>query len=182
MEQLERQIRHTLLLPLVLGLYISTPWISEQTGANLTLFRLAGAFLCAWSIVVVWMDIILLRGAPPESTLLHTNPGKRELLWRLADTPGLERQGWSWQFKAVGAWVGYGAGFATAAAVLWYSTRSASLGRPVIVAGAGTLVVSAVLILSRLAFERWATAHPETVERILNTPQAQLQLEQDQAE
>lgn len=182
MGNLQAQLRYTLLLSLTLALYVLTPWIDERTGTDMTFFQPAATILVSLSTVFVWANIILLRGAPPESRLLLTKQGKRELLWRLADEPELERQGWPWQLKTIAVWTGYGAGFVTLTlAALTLFSRTYGQPFPVLVTlGTVTLIVSFALILTRLAFERWAKAHAEVVDRILKTPTAQAVLEHTQ--
>ena len=182
MKYLVSLIRFTLLLALTLVLHSLTPWLSEQTRTPPALWRLATTIMIGSTVVFCWMHVILLRAAPPEGELLLSAPSKRELLWRLADEPAVEHQGWPWRLKTVGAWTGYGAGIATAAASTWFGNRYEPPYFSLLTTlGAATLVVSVVLILTRLAFERWAKNHPEAVERTLSTAQAQALLERAQS-
>lgn len=178
MDYLKALLRYTLLLALTLALYVLTPRIGEQTGIHTTLPQAAATTLITLSATFIWLQIILLRGAPPKASLLLTEEGKRELLWRLVDEPSFERPGWPRQFKTVGAWTSYGAGFTTAATPTWYTTRTElPVSFPIIILGAATVVVSVVLIFTRLTFERWAETHPDAVEHVLNAPTARAVLE-----
>jgi len=47
-----------------------------------------------------------------------------------------------------------------------------------VVLGVPTLTASVLFLVARLGFERWAKAHPEVVERVLNIPKVQDVLEQ----
>lgn len=183
MDYLKSLLRYTLVLPLALALYLLTPWVGEQTGTDTTFLQPTSAIIVSLSTVFVWMNIILLRAAPPEANLLLTEEGKRELLWRLADEQGLERQGWPWRLKTIGVWTGYGAGFITLTlAALTLFGRTYSQPFPVLVTlGTVTLIMSLTLILTRLAFEHWAKDHPEVVDHILDTPTARAVLERSQA-
>lgn len=43
-----------------------------------------------------------------------------------------------------------------------------------------TLIASVLFLVARFRYEHWAKAHPEVVEHVLNTPEVQDVLEQEQ--
>ena len=164
-------------LSLSLLLYAVTPWVNENTSSDLAQLTPVLAALGALVAIRIWIQIIMLDNAP-DGKLLHTTQGKRELLWRLSDTATLERQSLPWWNKRVFVRLGYRGAFVYAIALTWLTMP---FGQPLFVLtgfSLPTLLMSVIFLVTRFGFEDWAKAHPETVERLLNTPEVQDLLEQ----
>ncbi len=177
METIDTRLKLTGALILLLLLYAFIPWVSENTSNDLTplLGPLAGFTVLVATLI--WINHIMLSDSL-DGKLLHTTQGKRELLWRLAEHKAVKRQGWPWWAKSVVVWLGYQGTFVFALALTWISKP---FGQPLFVLtgfSLPTLIASIVFLVTRLGFEHWATAHPEVVERVLNTPEVQDVLEQ----
>ena len=104
MTYLQDQLRYTLILSLFLAFYSVTPWVGEQIGIYVPLWLLGETVLIVVAAVLIWRCVFTLRAASPDPNLLLSAESRRELLWRLSEEPGLERYGWPWQLKRVGAW------------------------------------------------------------------------------
>lgn len=177
MKSTDTMLRLAGLLSLLLLLYAFSPWVNENTRGDLTRLTPLLAVLSALVAIRIWMQIVMLDDAP-DGKLLHTAEGKRELLWRLSDSDNLERQSLPWWNKAVFVWLGYRGAFFYAIALTLITTP---FGKPLFVLtgfSIPTLLMSVIFLVTRFRFEKWATAHPETVERVLNTPEVQNVLEQ----
>ena len=136
------------------------------------------AALGALVAIRIWIQIIMLDDAP-DGKLLHTNEGKRELLWRLSDTATLERQSLPWWNKRVFIRLGYQGAFVYAIALTWLTMP---FGQPLFVLtgfSLPTLMMSVLFLVTRLGFENWAKAQPEMVETLLASPEVQRLLEQN---
>ena len=177
MKTLDTLFRLTGSLSLLLLLYTVTPWVNENTSSDLARLTPVLAALGALVAIRIWIQIIMLDDAP-DGKLSHTNEGKRELLWRLSDTATPPRQSLPWWNKLLFVWLGYRGAFVYAVALTWLTMP---FGKPLFVLTAfsiPTLLMSVIFLVTRFGFENWAKAHPETVERLLNTPKVQDLLEQ----
>lgn len=178
METIDTRSKLTGALILLLLLYAFIPWVSENTSNDLTplLGPLAGFTVLVAALI--WINHIMLDDSL-DGKLLHTTQGKRELLWRLAEHKAVKRQGWPWWVGSVVVWLGYRGAFFYAVVLTWITMP---FGQPLFVLtgfSIPTLLASVLFLVTRLGFENWAKAHPETVDSLLNTPKVQDMVEQN---
>ena len=99
-----------LLLSLV-GLFGVTPTLKEVSEVHfppllLSMGVVSTSALIYLCTVAVWLGILMAHGLP-DAKLLSTPAGRRELLWRLADSREVRHKGPPWWTKKVMSWLAY---------------------------------------------------------------------------
>lgn len=95
MKHINLQPRFTALLLFSLFLFGVTPWLNRRSEVEFSLLLLPVAIASTFAVIVIWMNIIMMLDLP-DSKLLLSAKGKRELLWQLADSKAVNHQGWPW--------------------------------------------------------------------------------------
>ena len=168
----------TVTLSLSLFFYPITQWLAAQPELDVTFFVRTYSLLTFIYSIFVWFYIFFLDGLPPEGKLLLTETDRRELLWRVARTPNLARQGWHWWIGRVVHPGTYVAAGLAAALLAWYVAASSQPKTFFFIAlSGGTVAGATVLVSARFCFGHWATINPEVAERLLSMPGAKAAVE-----